>query len=115
MSLFIGPDRAQIDAAVEVGAPVIEIHTGHYADLEDRHARQLEFERIVAAAKHATAAGLCVNAGHGLNYQNVGVIAAIPQLRELNIGHAIIARALFTGLQPAVREMKRLMLEARRG
>jgi pyridoxine 5-phosphate synthase len=115
VSLFIAPDLAQIDAAVEAGAPVIEIHTGHYSDLEDRHEREKEFERIVAAAEYATKAGLCVNAGHGLNYQNVGSIAAIPQLGELNIGHAIIARALFTGLQPAVREMKRLMLEARRG
>lgn len=115
VSLFIGPDLVQIDAALEVGAPVIEIHTGHFADLEERHAKEAEYDRIVAAAEYATVAGLCVNAGHGLNYQNVSTIAAIPQLRELNIGHAIIARALFTGLQPAVQEMKRLMLEARRG
>ncbi len=113
VSLFIGPDLAQIDAAIEVGAPVIEIHTGHFAGLEEQHAKQKEYQRIVAAAEHATAAGLCVNAGHGLNYQNVATIAAIPQLRELNIGHAIIARAFFTGLQPAVSEMKRLMLAVR--
>jgi pyridoxine 5-phosphate synthase len=113
VSLFIDADPAQIDAAIEVGAPVIEIHTGHFADAETVQARVAEFERIVAAVNHADSLGLHVNAGHGLNYQNVGQIAAIPQLRELNIGHAIIARAVFTGLQPAVAEMKRLMLEAR--
>jgi len=112
-SLFIDADPAQIDAAVEVGAPVIEIHTGHFADAEDRQAREAEYERIVAAIRHGDALGLHVNAGHGLNYQNVGQIAAIPQVKELNIGHAIIARAVFTGLQQAVKEIKRLMLEAR--
>ncbi len=112
-SLFIDADPAQIDAAVEVGAPVIEIHTGHFADAEDRQARDAEYERIVAAIRHGDALGLHVNAGHGLNYQNVGQIAAIPQVKELNIGHAIIARAVFTGLQLAVKEIKRLMLEAR--
>ena len=112
-SLFIDADPAQIDAAVEVGAPVIEIHTGHFADAEDRQAREAEYERIVAAIRHGDGLGLHVNAGHGLNYQNVGQIAAIPQVKELNIGHAIIARAVFTGLQQAVKEIKRLMLEAR--
>jgi len=112
-SLFIDADPAQIDAAVEVGAPVIEIHTGHFADAEAPQARDAEYERIVAAVKHGDALGLHVNAGHGLNYQNVGQIAAIPQVKELNIGHAIIARAVFTGLQQAVKEIKRLMLEAR--
>lgn len=115
VSLFIDADPAQIEAAATVGAPVIEIHTGHFADAETAQARQAEFERILAAVKQGDALGLHVNAGHGLNYQNVAQIAAIPQLRELNIGHAIIARALFTGLQGAVAEMKRLMLEARRG
>lgn len=115
VSLFIGPDLAQIDAAIEAGAPVIEIHTGHYADLENHQEKEAEYQRIVTAAEYADKAGLCVNAGHGLHYHNVTRIAAIPQLRELNIGHAIISRALFTGLQPAVSEMKRLMLEARRG
>lgn len=113
VSLFIDADPAQIDAAAEVGAPVIEIHTGHFADAETAQARVAEFERIVAAVRYGDSLGLHVNAGHGLSYQNVGQIAAIPQLRELNIGHAIIARAVFTGLQPAVAEMKRLMLEAR--
>jgi pyridoxine 5-phosphate synthase len=115
VSLFIDADPAQIDAAAEMGAPVIEIHTGHFADAETPRQRVAEFERIVSAANHAATLGLHVNAGHGLNYQNVAQIAAIPPLRELNIGHAIIARAVFTGLQAAVSEMKRLMLEARRG
>ncbi len=114
VSLFIDADLAQIDAAAEVGAPVIEIHTGHFADAENAHARQAEFERIAAAVEHGASRGLHVNAGHGLNYQNVAQIAAISQLQELNIGHAIIARAVFSGLQEAVREMKRLMLEARK-
>jgi len=112
-SLFIDADPAQIDAAAEVGAPVIEIHTGHFADAEDSQAREIEYQRIVAAIKHGDSLGLHVNAGHGLNYQNVCQIAAIPQVKELNIGHAIIARAVFTGLQEAVREIKRLMLQAR--
>lgn len=114
VSLFIDADADQIDAAAEVGAPVIEIHTGHFADAETPQARQAEFERIVAAVEHGASLGLHVNAGHGLNYHNVGQIAAIPQLQELNIGHAIVARAVFTGLQAAVKEMKRLMLEARK-
>jgi len=113
VSLFIDADPAQIEAALEVGAPVIEIHTGHYADCEDRKAQLAEFERIAKAAELADGMGLHVNAGHGLHYHNVKEIAAVPQFQELNIGHAIIARALFTGLQPAVAEMKRLMLEAR--
>ncbi len=108
-SLFIDADNAQIDAAKEVGAPVIEIHTGHYADAETIQARDKEFQRIKAAVEYADSIGLHVNAGHGLNYQNVTPIAALPQIIELNIGHAIIARALFTGLQPAVIEMRRLM------
>jgi len=112
-SLFIDADPAQIDAAAEVGAPVIEIHTGHFADAEDSQTREVEYQRIVAAIRHGDALGLHVNAGHGLNYQNVGRIAAIPQIKELNIGHAIIARAVFSGLQEAVREIKRLMLQAR--
>lgn len=115
VSLFIDADPAQIEAAAAVGAPVIEIHTGHFADAETPQVRQAEFEHIVAAVEQGDALGLHVNAGHGLNYQNVAQIAAIAQLRELNIGHAIVARALFTGLQGAVAEMKRLMLEARRG
>lgn len=113
VSLFIDADLKQIDAAVAVGAPVIEIHTGCYADAVDVHKRQQELQRIIAATRHATEAGLIVNAGHGLNYQNVQAIAAIKDLNELNIGHAIIARALFTGLKNAVKDMRQLMWEAR--
>ena len=112
VSLFIDADHAQIDAAVRVGAPVIEIHTGHYATARGA-AQQAELARIREAARYAHGLGLHVNAGHGLHYHNVQAIAAIPEMRELNIGHAIIARAIFSGLGEAVREMKRLMVEAR--
>jgi pyridoxine 5-phosphate synthase len=115
VSLFIDADPRQIEAAVKCGAPVIEIHTGHYADTEDRETQARELERIREAVRLGEAAGLHVNAGHGLHYHNTAPIAAIPEIRELNIGHAIVARAVFTGLQEAVREMKRLMVEARRG
>jgi len=113
VSLFIDADPAQIEAAVACGAPVIEIHTGHYANCPDATSRNIEFQRIAKAAELATVAGLHVNAGHGLNYQNVRPIAALPQVRELNIGHAIVARAMFTGLQESVREMKSLMQATR--
>lgn len=113
VSLFIDPDCEQIDAAVATGAPVIEIHTGCYADATTPEMRERELNRIKIAAKHAAEKGLIVNAGHGLNYQNVKPVAAIPELYELNIGHAIIARALFTGLKAAVKDMRQLMLEAR--
>lgn len=113
VSLFIDADFAQIDAAAAAGAPAIEIHTGHYADAADREARAIELDRIQRAAAYADSLGLQVNAGHGLHYHNVQAIAAIPAVRELNIGHAIVARALFTGLGPAVAEMLRLMREAR--
>jgi pyridoxine 5-phosphate synthase len=112
VSLFIDPDPAQIDASVRCGAPVIELHTGAYADAEDARARARELARIERAVAHALAQGLTVNAGHGLNYVNVEPVAAIRGINELNIGHAIIARAVITGLPEAVREMKRLMLEA---
>lgn len=115
VSLFIDADLAQIDAAARSGAPVIEIHTGHYADAADPGVQAAELQRIVSAAELGRAAGLQVNAGHGLNYRNVAEIAALPAIRELNIGHAIIARAVFTGIQAAVREMKRLMETARSG
>ncbi len=114
VSLFIEADPAQLDAAVKVGAPVIEIHTGHYADLTDANLRAAELERIIAAVHYGNEIGLQVNAGHGLNYHNISAIASIPEIRELNIGHAIVARSVFTGLQEAVREMKRLMLAAQR-
>ena len=113
VSLFINADLRQVEAAMTIGAPAIEIHTGHYAECRDSDERDQEFERIVAAAYFAEQQGLQVNAGHGLNYQNVGAIAAIPVVRELNIGHAIVARAVLAGLPEAVREMKRLMREAR--
>lgn len=115
VSLFIDPDPRQVEAASKAGAPVIEIHTGHYAEAGSAAERAQELQRIAQAVELGTQAGLQVNAGHGLNYQNVGAIAALRDVRELNIGHAIIARALFTGLQAAVREMKRLMREARQG
>lgn len=115
VSLFIDADPTQIEAAAACGAPCIEIHTGHFADLPAGPLRQAEYRRIVQAVEIGTRYGLTVHAGHGLNYQNVLTIAALEQIRELNIGHAIIARALFTGLQPAVREMKALMLQARGG
>lgn len=113
VSLFIDADARQVEAAREVGAPCIEIHTGHFADAAGP-AQETELQRIVKAAELGEQIGLQVNAGHGLHYHNVQAIAAIPQVRELNIGHAIVARALFCGLGEAVREMKRLMLEARR-
>jgi pyridoxine 5-phosphate synthase len=115
VSLFIDADEAQVAAAQEVGAPVIEIHTGHYADAPAGAQCDAEYERILRAVEQGEALGLQVNAGHGLNYQNVKPIAAMPQVRELNIGHAIIARAVFSGLDEAVREMKTLMVDARMG
>ncbi len=114
VSLFIDADLQQIDAAVRCGCPVIEIHTGHYADARTVQQCDQEYQRIQQAVTHAAQAGLAVNAGHGLNYHNVEPIAALTLIRELNIGHAIIARALFSGLQGAVQEMKRLMKQARR-
>lgn len=114
VSLFIEPDPRQIEAAAAAGAPAIEIHTGHYAAHVQQAPQHAALARIRDAACLAQSLGLQVNAGHGLHYHNVAAIAAIAQIRELNIGHAIVARALFTGLQEAVREMKRLMIEARR-
>ncbi len=113
VSLFIDPDCEQLDAAVAAGAPVVELHTGRYAETEGDE-QQAELRRIEEAAHYARNVGLVVNAGHGLHYQNVAAIARIPEIVELNIGHAIIARALFDGLASAVTEMKRRMLEARR-
>lgn len=111
-SLFIDPELRQLEAARDVGAPVVELHTGAYAEASGT-ARKAELERIRAAAAYGDALGLVVNAGHGLNYENVAAIARIPEVVELNIGHAIIARALFDGLAIAVADMKRRMLEAR--
>lgn len=114
VSLFIDAELEQIEAAIKTNAPVIEIHTGHYADAKTEKQRAHEYHRIIEAAKLASNAGLQVNAGHGLHYHNVKPIAALEQMRELNIGHSIIARAIFSGLHDAVAEMKSLMLEAKR-
>jgi pyridoxine 5-phosphate synthase len=112
VSLFIDPDDAQIQAAQRAGAPVIELHTGTFANA-DGAARAREFERLRSAAHLAASLGLTVNAGHGLNYHNVELIAAIPEIVELNIGHAIVARAVFDGLPKAIRDMKDLMRASR--
>ena len=115
VSLFIAAERAQIDAAREAGAAAIEIHTGAYAEAEDTPRQAEELARIGREASYAAGLGLKVNAGHGLHYHNVQPVAAIPEIAELNIGHAIVAHALFAGWSEAVREMKRLMVEARGG
>ena len=104
---------AQIDAAIACGAPTIEIHTGAYADAETAEAQQHELERIIKGAEYAASKGLVVNAGHGLNLENVTPIAQIPQIHELNIGHSLIADAIFVGLEQAVREMKAVIKAAR--
>ncbi|MBH1902592.1 pyridoxine 5'-phosphate synthase [Serratia ureilytica] len=114
VSLFIDPDHRQIDAAVAVGAPYIEIHTGAYAEAQGELAVQAELRRIAVAAAYAVEKGLKVNAGHGLTYHNVQPIAALPEMHELNIGHAIIGQAVMSGLPAAVADMKVLMREARR-
>jgi pyridoxine 5-phosphate synthase len=113
--LFIDAEPAQIEAAAKCGAPVIEIHTGHFAEFASASAKQAELTRIVKAVETGVNAGLQVNAGHGLDYHNVTEIAAIADIQELNIGHAIVARSIFTGFPEAVSSMKRLMLEARTG
>jgi len=108
VSLFIDPEIAQLDAALACGAPVVELHTGSYADAGEA-AVEMEYQRIVAAAEYGDSIGLQVNAGHGLHYQNVQPIVRIPQLVELNIGHSIVAQALFVGLHKAVVDMLALM------
>ncbi|WP_244267369.1 pyridoxine 5'-phosphate synthase, partial [Sodalis-like endosymbiont of Proechinophthirus fluctus] len=113
VSLFIDADEHQIAAAAEVGAPYIEIHTGAYAVAANETSRAAEFARISQGAQYATALGLKVNAGHGLDYHNVKLVATLVPIQELNIGHAIISRAVIGGLAEAVRYMKRLMREAR--
>ncbi|WP_269519255.1 pyridoxine 5'-phosphate synthase [Alteromonas sp. BMJM2] len=115
VSLFIDADKAQIDAAVACKAPYIEIHTGQYAEAENEQQQEVELARLIEGIEYADSLGLKVNAGHGLHYHNVKPIAAIKQLVELNIGHAIIARAAFDGLHTAVADMRKLMLEARAG
>lgn len=113
VSLFIDASHEQIDAAKATGAEYIEIHTGHYADATTEEAQLAELEKITDGVRYAHNLGIKVNAGHGLNYHNVKPIAALFEIIELNIGHAIIARAAFDGLEKAVADMKRLMLEAR--
>jgi pyridoxine 5-phosphate synthase len=113
VSLFIDPEKSQIDAALRVGARVIELHTGTYADADDTESMQAELERIRQAAVYADSLGITVHAGHGLTLDNVQPVAAIEQIVELNIGHALVAEAVFTGLGAAVADMKRKMLEAR--
>lgn len=113
VSLFIDPDVEQIDMALEVAAPYVEIHTGAYAELGAGAQRDKEFERIQSAVKYAHSQGLVVNAGHGLHYHNVEAVAAIAEIYELNIGHAVIARAVMDGLRNAVADMRSLLLQAR--
>ena len=112
VSLFIDPDPVQLEAARHAGAPVVELHTGNYADANGAE-QQAEFERIVQATAFGAGLGLIVHAGHGLHYENVQRIAALPEIVELNIGHAIVSRAVFDGFATAVSEMKRLMIEVR--
>ncbi len=114
VSLFIDPEPRQLEAAAAVGAPYVEIHTGAYADASDQATAAAELARIRRAVEQGRALGLHVNAGHGLNYHNVQPVAAIPGVHELNIGHAIVARAVFSGFHEAVREMKRLIVDAQR-
>jgi pyridoxine 5-phosphate synthase len=113
VSLFIDPERSQVEAAKRCGAPVIELHTGRYADSRGPAQREIELDRIRDSARHGAALGLKVNAGHGLNYDNVAAIAGIREIGELNIGHAIVAEAIFSGWQEAIRRMKQLMRAAR--
>lgn len=113
VSLFIDPDLVQIDAALRCGAPVVELHTGEYAEAQDPTVREKAFKQLVDAVAYARKKGLIVNAGHGLHYHNTERVAAIPGINELNIGHAIVARAVFTGLKEAVREMRAILERAR--
>jgi len=115
VSLFIDPIDREVDAAAAVGAPVIEIHTGAYAEAKDPEAAREEISRIRLAAAQAAALGLEVNAGHGLTVDNVGLVATIPQIVELNIGHSIVSRAVFVGMEQATREMLSACRQARRG
>ncbi|MFP6558501.1 pyridoxine 5'-phosphate synthase [Paraburkholderia sp. B3] len=115
VSLFIDPDETQIRAAHETGAPVIELHTGRYAEAHDASEQEREYERVVVGVNCGIGLGLKVNAGHGLHYTNVQQIAAIDGIDELNIGHAIVAHAVFAGWENAVREMKAIMVAARLG
>ncbi|EWY40180.1 pyridoxine 5'-phosphate synthase [Skermanella stibiiresistens SB22] len=114
VSLFIAPDPVQLDAAVAVGAPVVELHTGAYCDAETDGARSLELDRITTAAAHAEAIGLECHAGHGLDFDTVRAIARIPTIVELNIGHFLVGEAIFGGLDASIKRMRALMDEGRR-
>ncbi|OSZ72287.1 pyridoxine 5'-phosphate synthase [Sphingomonas sp. IBVSS1] len=113
VSLFVAPEQRQLDAAARLGAPVVELHTGPYAHAFDDGDASAELARLARAAEHGAALGLELHAGHGLSYANVGPVAALPQLAELNIGHFLVGEALFVGLDAAIREMRRLMDAAR--
>jgi len=115
VAVFIDPEKNQIDASVEVGADAVELHTGEYANSTSESKKEKELRRLKEAAKYAKKTGLDVFAGHGLTYTNVQPVASIPEIEELNIGHSIIANSIFWGLEEAVRKMKRLMLDARKG
>lgn len=112
VSLFIDPDEKQLDAAVAAGAPTVELHTGEYAEATDPEVQARELQRLRRCVDYGRSLGLIVNGGHGLHYHNTEAVAAIEGIHELNIGHAIIARALFTGLKEAVREMRSLIEKA---
>jgi pyridoxine 5-phosphate synthase len=114
VSLFIDPEIPQVEASGAVGAQVIEIHTGHYANSKNNVSREQELARIIKAAKAGRHIGLEVSAGHGLTYHNVGPVAAVPEIEELNIGHSIISRAVLTGIQEAVSEMAAVIRRARK-
>ena len=115
VSLFIDPEKEQLDAAMSLGAPVVELHTGTYCDVEGEAKREVELDRIRMAAVHAKKIGLECHAGHGLSFDTVKPIAAIPTIMELNIGHFLIGEAIFDGLSPAIKRMRALMNEARIG
>ncbi|WP_159715146.1 pyridoxine 5'-phosphate synthase [Blochmannia endosymbiont of Camponotus nipponensis] len=115
VSLFIDPNEQQVDAAYNIGASYIEIHTGMYSNAIDPTTQDLEYKRIKKSVQYAVDSGLKVNAGHGLNYHNVQSIAILPGIQELNIGHAIMSRSMFCGLSKAIQEMKRLIQDSRRG
>lgn len=111
-SLFVDPDRRAMEVSADMGADAVELHTGEYANATGDSAKATELERLASASVRARAAGLAVHAGHGLTYENVLPVAALPHIEELNIGHSVISRAVFTGLEQAVREMKDLVLQA---
>ena len=112
VSLFIDPDPSQVDASAALGIAAVELHTGRYADASSSEARALELEALIRAGASVVDAGLALHAGHGLNYRNVGPVARIERMAELNIGHSLVARAVFVGLERAVGEMKRAIAEA---